>query len=105
MTPVDFRGLFDAAAHIIGVFDHEQRFVYLNPALERATGLPAATLLGRRNDDAMLPEEASRWSEALDEVRRSGRDREIECTIATPRGPRRFASVITRVPGDLVCAV
>jgi two-component system CheB/CheR fusion protein len=97
--------LFDAAADVIGVFDHEQRFVYLNPALERATGVPASTLLGRRNDDAMLPEEAALWSEALDEVRRSGRDREIECTIATPRGPRRFASVITRVPGDLLCAV
>src|SRR6185369_11228193 len=90
---------------LVAVFDREQRCVYVNAALERATGMPAEALLGRRIDDVMPPEEAAVWSEAHDDVLRSGRQRAIECTIATPGGPRRFASVITRVPGDLACAV
>jgi len=102
---LDFRGVVDAVADIIAVLDREQRCVYVNAALEHATGMPAEALLGRRIDDVMTPEETAVWSEAHEDVLRSGRSRAIECTIATPEGPRRFASVITRVPGDLVCAV
>lgn len=52
-------------------------------------------LLGKRNDDVMAPGEAAVWREALEDVLRSGRQRAIECTMATPEGPRRFASVIS----------
>ena len=105
VTQLDFRGLVDAFADVIAVFDRDQRCVYGNAALERATGVPAAALLGKRSDDVMTPGEAAVWREALEDVLRSGRQRAIAYTIATPEGPRRFASVITRVPGDLVCAV
>jgi PAS domain S-box-containing protein len=95
----------DAAADVIAVFDREQRYIYINAALERAIGVPAAMLLGKRNDEVMTPEEAAGWREALEDVLRSGRRRAIEHTITTPEGPRRFASVITRVSGDLACAM
>jgi PAS domain S-box-containing protein len=102
---LDFRGLVDAAADVVAVFDRDQRCVYGNAALERATGVPAAMLLGKRSDAGMTPGEAAAWREALEDVLRSGRPRALEYTFGTPGGPRRFASVITRVPGDLVCAV
>jgi PAS domain-containing protein len=50
---LDFHGLVDAAGDVIGVSDREQVYVYANAnaALERATGVPGAMLLGKRNDD------------------------------------------------------
>ncbi|HEX7840906.1 MAG TPA: GAF domain-containing protein, partial [Kofleriaceae bacterium] len=102
MRHLDFRGLADTAADVITVLDREQRYVYANTALERATGMPAASVVGKRNAELMAPEDAAVWGEALDEVLRTGRERTLECTLATPRGPRRFASVITRAPGDLL---
>jgi len=95
----------DEAADGIAIFDRAQRYVYVNAALERALGAPAAMLLGKRNDSLMTPDEAAAWSKALEDVLRSGRSRAIEYAIATPEGPRWFASTITRVPGELVCAV
>jgi signal transduction histidine kinase/ActR/RegA family two-component response regulator len=102
---LDFRGLVDAATDVIAVFDRDRRYVYINAAQERATGVPGASMLGKRNDEVMLPDDALVWTEALDDVNRSGRARTIESTIATPRGPRRFASVLTAVSDGLVCAV
>ena len=87
MGQLDFRGLVDAMAEFVAVFDRARRWVYVNAALERATGMPAGALLGRRIDDVMPPEEAAVWSEAHEDVLRSGRQRAIECTIAAPGGP------------------
>jgi PAS domain S-box-containing protein len=105
VNQLDFRGLVDAAPDVIAVLDREHRYVYVNAALERATGVPAEALLGKRNDEVMAPGEALVWREALEDVLRAGRERTIECTIPTPRGPRRFASLIARLPGELACAV
>jgi signal transduction histidine kinase/ActR/RegA family two-component response regulator len=101
----DFRGLVDAATDVIAVFDRDRRYVYINAAQERVTGVPGASLLGKRNDEVMLPDDALVWTEALDDVSRSGRQRAIEATLMTPHGPRRFASVLTVVSDGLVCAV
>jgi PAS domain S-box-containing protein len=102
---LDFRGLVDAAADVIAVFDRDRRYVYINAAQERATGVPGASVLGKRNDEVMTADDALVWTEALDDVSRSGRPRTIESTLATPRGPRRFASVLTAVSDGMVCAV
>ena len=102
---LDFRGLVDAATDVIAVFDRDRRYVYINAALERVTGVPGASVLGKRNDEVMPPDDALVWTEALDDVSRSGRPRTIEATLATPHGPRRFASVLTAVSDGLVCAV
>jgi PAS domain S-box-containing protein len=102
---LDFRGLVDAAPDVVAVFDREQRYVYVNPALERAVGAPGATLVGKRHDDVLTSADAAMWREALDDVLRTGRARAIECTIAMVRGRRRFAAMITLLPGDLACAV
>jgi PAS domain S-box-containing protein len=104
-TQLDFRGLVDAATDVIAVFDRDRRYVYINAALERVTGVSGASVLGKRNDEVMTPDDALVWTEALDDVSRSGRQRSIEATLMTPRGPRRFASVLTAVSDGLVCAV
>src|SRR5262249_20700128 len=101
----EFRGLIDAVTDVIAVFDRGRRYVYINAALERVTGVPGASVLGKRNDEAMPADDALVWTEALDDVLRSGQPRAIESTIATPRGPRRFATVLTVVSDGLVCAV
>jgi PAS domain S-box-containing protein len=102
---LDFRGLVDAATDVIAVFDRDRRYVYINTALERVTGVQGASVLGKRNDEVMLPDDALVWTEALDDVSRSGQQRAIEATLMTPRGPRQFVSVLTAVSDGLVCAV
>jgi PAS domain S-box-containing protein len=101
----DFRGLVDAATDVIAVFDRDRRYVYINAALEHVTGVSGASVLGKRNDEVLPPDDALVWTEALDDVGCSGRPRAIESTLATPRGPRRFVSVLAAVSDGLVCAV
>jgi PAS domain S-box-containing protein len=101
----DFRVLVETAPDLIGVLDREQRYVYVNPALERAAGQPADRLIGARADEAMTPDEARAWRAAVDDVLRTGRERAVEHTLETPRGPRRFSALLTALPEARVCAV
>ncbi|HWU86649.1 MAG TPA: PAS domain S-box protein, partial [Kofleriaceae bacterium] len=102
---MDLRSLVETAPDLIGVLDHDQRYVYVNEALERAAGADGAGLIGARADAAMAPEDARRWREALGDVLRSGRGRAIECTMGTVAGPRWFAVRLTPLPEDRACAV
>ena len=101
----DFRVLVETAPDLIGVLDRDQRYVYVNPALERAAGRPADGLIGGRADEAMTPDEARAWREAVDDVLRTGRERAVEHTLETPAGPRRFAATIAALPEARVCVV
>jgi PAS domain S-box-containing protein len=104
VTKVDFRALVEQSADVIAVYDRDHRFVYVNGALERATGVRAADILGKTNDDTMPPEAAVLWREALDHVLTTGGERTLECTLDTPQGPRRFASIVVRT-GEHACAM
>jgi PAS domain S-box-containing protein len=59
----------------VAVFDTELRYVYVNPALERLNGVPAAAHLGRPIDE-VLPELDVR-TDVMRQVLADGRPREI----------------------------
>jgi PAS domain S-box-containing protein len=101
----DFRVLVETAPDLIGVLDRDQRYVYVNAALERAAGRPADRLLGARADLAMPPDAARAWRAAIEDVLRTGDARAVEHTLETPDGPRRFAVTIAALPEERVCAV
>ncbi|HVM46301.1 MAG TPA: PAS domain S-box protein, partial [Candidatus Thermoplasmatota archaeon] len=44
-----FRALVEAAPDIIARFDRDLRHVYVNPAVERASGAPASAFIGKTN--------------------------------------------------------
>lgn len=69
----------------VGVLDTKLRYLYVNPALERLNGIPAADHLGRTVAE-VLPEVDAREDLML-AVLSDGRSREITSSGRTPAGP------------------
>src|SRR5438105_1545472 len=80
--------------HIVR-FDHELRITYVNPAVERMTGRPADSLLGKTSRGMGIPEPVvSTWELVLRQVLRTGREQLTEYSLMTPGGERIFQSRI-----------
>lgn len=87
----EFRALVENAPDIIARIDKELRHVYVNPAVERATGRPREAFLGRTNRELGMPEELCQLSEtALRQVLSTGRESSLEFDFPTPDGIRSF---------------
>ncbi|HET7230794.1 MAG TPA: PAS domain S-box protein [Longimicrobium sp.] len=80
---------------IIARFDTEGRHLYVNPTVERATGLAASEFIGRTNRELGMPLElVEQWEAALAEVVATGTPREESFTFPTPEGGRRYWSLM-----------
>ncbi|MEU5657535.1 SpoIIE family protein phosphatase [Streptomyces sp. NPDC047737] len=82
--PFDVSGLAAVISNSpagVAVFDTELRYVYVNPALERLNGVPAAAHLGRSVSE-VLPEMDVR-TDVMRQVLADGRPREITVTGRT----------------------
>ena len=65
----EFRALVESVPDIITRFDTEFRHVYINPAIERATGLPPESFLGKTSREAGMPAEfCDFWESVLKEA-------------------------------------
>ncbi len=96
---------FDSASDVIVWVDRELRYLYVNRAIERATGRPAIDFIGRTNEDIGLPPaEAALWRRHLTAVIESGRPVLFEFEFETPDGRRRFQSAAAPIarPDGLV---
>jgi PAS domain S-box-containing protein len=105
MAELDFRALVEAMPDVLAVLDREQRYVFVNAAVEHATGVAPTALIGKRTDEVMSPDDAAIWRHALAHVLATGESRTIECRFVTPRGPRVFAAILTRIAGERVCVL
>jgi PAS domain S-box-containing protein len=84
----EFRTLAENSPDIIARFDKELRHVYVNHALEAATGLPRAAFIGNTLD-MVLPEQTVLFCEAqLRSVFQSGENKTAHFTYESPYGPR-----------------
>jgi PAS domain S-box-containing protein len=101
--------LFDAATDVVVWVDRELRYLYVNRAIETATGRPAIDFLGRTNEELGMPAaESALWRKQLSEVIESGRPVLFEFEFDTPEGRRRFQSTaapITSSDGPVDSAV
>ncbi len=89
----DIHALVENAPDIIARFDRNLRHLYVNRAVELATGIPAARFLGKTNADmGMPPELVDFWDERIDRVFATGREHEAEFAFATPEGRRHYAA-------------
>ena len=69
----DFRALAENAPGMIARLDRDHRYVYVNPAVEDMTGLPASEILGKTNRELRMPEELSAlWEARLNTERAAG---------------------------------
>lgn len=93
----DYEALVDNAADVLARFDSDGRFVYINAAAERNTGIPPEAFLGKTfRELAGLPEEnIVQWEGALASVFATGEVARIEYEFPVPgRGPGFFECIL-----------
>jgi signal transduction histidine kinase len=75
--------------------------VFINQAVERATGRPLAEFLGKTNRELGMPiESCDRWDAALQSVFETGQPASVAFDFAAPDGTRHYDSRIVAEPGS-----
>lgn len=88
----EFVTLVENSPDIIARFDCSLRHLYVNAAVQRATGRAPSELIGKTNEELGMPPELCRvWSETLREVIRSGEPRALEFAFPAPDGERHYS--------------
>ncbi len=91
----EFATLVENSPDVVFRLDRELRYLYINPAVERATGLQAQRFLGVTGREAGMPEDIWRPFEAMcRQALRTGRPERMEFVYPTPQGPRYYESRI-----------
>jgi PAS domain S-box-containing protein len=89
------RAVVENAPDIISRFDRDLRHLYVNPAVESATGLPASAMIGKSNRELGMAEPlVTFWELTLRQVFRTGQERSIEFNVTTPAGERHYQARI-----------
>ena len=87
----EFKTLIENVPDIITRFDTNCRHIYINPAIERATGLSPESFLGKTSREAgMRADLCDFWESILKEVMASGTESTFEFEYQTPAGPRSY---------------
>jgi PAS domain S-box-containing protein len=84
--------LAENSPDIIARFDRSLRHLYVNAAVERATGRPPQDFLGKTNEElGMPPHVCKAWRQTLGEVLRTGETRNTELAFPAPDGERYYS--------------
>ena len=87
----EFRALVENVPDIITRFDTEFRHVYINPAIERATGLPPESFLGKTSREAGMPAKlCDFWESVLKQAMVGGSELTFDFDYETPSGLRCY---------------
>ncbi|BBD67352.1 response regulator receiver modulated diguanylate cyclase/phosphodiesterase with PAS/PAC sensor(s) [Nostoc commune NIES-4072] len=79
----EFKALVENAPDIISRFNTQLRYVYVNPVIEKVTGISAETFIGKTNAELNLPEEFCRiYDRKLGQVFETKQETEFECSLA-----------------------
>ncbi|MEG5065681.1 PAS domain S-box protein [Microcoleus sp. B3-A4] len=86
-----FSTLAENATDIIARFDREFRHIYINHAVESATGKPPAELIGNSNrESGMPPHLCDLWDETFLKVFGTGKQETIEFEFPSPEGIKHY---------------
>jgi len=87
----EFQALVENSPDIISRLDQELRHVYVNPAIEAATGLSPQAFLGKTHRELGIPEPIStQWQTTLREIFSTGKERITEFDFLTPDNTTRY---------------
>jgi hypothetical protein len=87
----EFKALVENAPDIIARLDRELRYIYVNPAVEQATGLSPEMLIGKTRAEFGAPEEVyTPWQEATRQVFVTGKECLHEFKFPARDGMRYF---------------
>jgi diguanylate cyclase (GGDEF)-like protein/PAS domain S-box-containing protein len=83
----------DFLSDIVVTFDQQFRHTYVNSAIEHFTGKKAQDFLGKTNRELGMPAElVGPWDDALGQVFRTGKTRDMTFSYSGPEGERHFQS-------------
>jgi two-component system sensor histidine kinase/response regulator len=75
----EFRTLVENTPDVIIRFDRESHYLYINPRVEKETGVPPSAFLGKTPREMGFPDAVtSLWQSVLDEVFETAQERDIE---------------------------
>ena len=96
-----FRALVEDSPDPIALINADLHVVFVNAALEHATGRDASSVIGRSVSEAGLPPDIGRRVEqAVRAVFSSGERLAIDFRLPTPEGPRWLSGRLMLEPGD-----
>ncbi len=89
----EFRALVENAPDVIARLDRQLRHLYVNPAIEKETGISPEAYIGKTFQELGMPSElATFWSQEIFRVFETGSEQEIEFSYPTPNGLRYHLS-------------
>ncbi|MEG4035341.1 PAS domain S-box protein [Microcoleus sp. S36b_A4] len=89
----EFRALVENAPDIIMRLDRECRYLYINPIVERLSGIPPAAFLGKTINELGTPNSlVNLWRTAIEQVFETGCEQNIEYEIPSVAGLTYYAS-------------
>jgi two-component system, cell cycle sensor histidine kinase and response regulator CckA len=89
----EFRTLSENAPDIIARFDRSFRYLYVNRAMELATGLAVKDFTGKTNQELGMPEDlTAEWERVLKQVFDSQEQTGFEFEFSAPNGIRYYQS-------------
>jgi len=98
----EFRALVENSPDIIARIDRQMRYVYVNPSLERETGVSPASLMGRTDEQmGHSADKLTPWYQAVRRVFETGQEQSYEFELYSPRGMREWsARLVPEWKGD-----
>ncbi len=85
----EFRALVENSPDIIARIDRNYRFRYVNPCVERETGIPPAQWIGKTELELGFPETLVRpWHAALQQAFEMGQEQFYESEFPSPEGTK-----------------
>lgn len=91
----NFKALLENSPDVISRLNRELRFIYVNPAVEKATGIPASAFIGKTHAELGMPKEIYPfWDQKLREVFATAKEQTIEFEFPSPRGLRFYQTRI-----------
>ncbi|MDM8548839.1 ATP-binding protein [Desulfobacterales bacterium HSG2] len=91
----EFRALAENSPDIIARFDKKLRHVYVNPAVEAATGMSPKAFIGKDHQALGMPKGVySVWQKNYREIFATGQKRVVDFTFPTPAGLTYFQAIM-----------
>jgi len=91
----DLLRVTEYAPDVICRFDKTFRLLYVNPAIEKVTGIPMHKFINKTTREIGMPDEHSMmWEEQIKFVFSSGKQTTLEFPMLSPSGLRQFHSLL-----------
>lgn len=91
----NFRTLTENIPDVIARFDKDLRHMYVNKAIEKVTGIPSASFIGKTNEDLGMPaDRIAEWNDYMHRAFKTGQQQTFEFIFQSPAGIVYFSALV-----------